>query len=363
MKKLTCEMCGSTDLIKDGGVFVCQTCGCKYSVEEARKMMIEGTVDVRGTVQVDNSAFVQKYLENARRAKEKEDWEETEKYYNMVEQNDPNNIEAIFYSAYSKAKNSLIDRDMDKREAVFKVLKNCISIIDDKYQCDDKEQNEIAIKSMAIDLLKLVNSNFVPSENPTMHMIDVHRTFNMFMDLIEEFHETIVNIEDKNSLPYMYNACIELVEGCKKRNFMVSNKERSDKLFDKWLEEQKEGLKQIKRDAYWAEHKEEKERLESEKTALNEQIAGVNKAMENLEEIKVVKELKIQIEALKNEKNALGLFAGKNKKIIQAQIDNLTIEYHDAENKQEKILEPMRMRMTILCEKLAVVNAELKKVR
>ena len=92
MKQLTCEMCGSTDLMKDGGVFVCQTCGCKYSVEEARRMMVEGTVDVRGTVQVDNSAFVKKYLENARRAKEKEDWEETEKYYNMVEQNDPNNI-------------------------------------------------------------------------------------------------------------------------------------------------------------------------------------------------------------------------------------------------------------------------------
>ena len=51
MKQLTCEMCGGTDLIKDGGVFVCQTCGCKYSVEEAKKMMIEGTVEVQGTVQ------------------------------------------------------------------------------------------------------------------------------------------------------------------------------------------------------------------------------------------------------------------------------------------------------------------------
>ena len=43
MKKLTCEMCGSTDLVKEGGVFVCQSCGCKYSVEEAKKMMIERT--------------------------------------------------------------------------------------------------------------------------------------------------------------------------------------------------------------------------------------------------------------------------------------------------------------------------------
>ena len=145
MKQLTCEMCGSTDLMKDGGVFVCQTCGCKYSVEEARKMMVEGTVDVRGTVQVDNSAFVQKYLENARRAKQKEDWDETEKYYNMVEQNDPNNIEAIFYSAYGKAKASLVDSDIYKRQAVFKVLANCISIIDDKYEIERREENKVAL--------------------------------------------------------------------------------------------------------------------------------------------------------------------------------------------------------------------------
>ena len=53
MKQLTCEMCGSTDLMKQDGVFVCQTCGMKYSVEEAKKMMIEGTVDVQGTVKVN----------------------------------------------------------------------------------------------------------------------------------------------------------------------------------------------------------------------------------------------------------------------------------------------------------------------
>ena len=68
MNQLTCEMCGGTDLIKQDGVFVCQNCGMKYSVEEAKKMMIEGTVDVQGTVKVDNSAFVQKCLSNARRA-------------------------------------------------------------------------------------------------------------------------------------------------------------------------------------------------------------------------------------------------------------------------------------------------------
>lgn len=39
MKQLTCEMCGSTELVKQEGNFVCQNCGTKYSVEEAKKMM------------------------------------------------------------------------------------------------------------------------------------------------------------------------------------------------------------------------------------------------------------------------------------------------------------------------------------
>ena len=37
MKQMVCEMCGGTDLIKQDGVFVCQTCGTKYSIEEAKK--------------------------------------------------------------------------------------------------------------------------------------------------------------------------------------------------------------------------------------------------------------------------------------------------------------------------------------
>lgn len=40
MKRLTCEMCGGTDLVKQDGVFVCQYCGTKYSTEEAKKQII-----------------------------------------------------------------------------------------------------------------------------------------------------------------------------------------------------------------------------------------------------------------------------------------------------------------------------------
>ena len=46
MKRLTCEMCGGTDLMKQDGVFVCQSCGCKYSDEEYRHMIIDRMWDM-----------------------------------------------------------------------------------------------------------------------------------------------------------------------------------------------------------------------------------------------------------------------------------------------------------------------------
>lgn len=41
MKKLQCELCGSVDIIKvDNDVFQCQSCGCKYTSEQAKALML-----------------------------------------------------------------------------------------------------------------------------------------------------------------------------------------------------------------------------------------------------------------------------------------------------------------------------------
>ena len=160
MKRLTCEMCGGTDLIKQDGVFVCQYCGTKYSVEEARKMMIDGTVDVQGTVKIDNSAFVQKYLENARRAHSKEDWEEVEKYYNMVEQNSPNNMEAVFFSSFGKAMLSLTDNEYFKREQKFGVLNRSISVINDYFEVSGENKEEV-LRKISDAIEKMYSVTFV----------------------------------------------------------------------------------------------------------------------------------------------------------------------------------------------------------
>lgn len=162
MKKLVCELCGSDDIVKQEGCFVCQQCGTKYSIEEAKRMMMEGGDAAPGiTVKVDNTSFVERYLQNARRAKAKEDWEETEKYYNMVEQNEPTNIEAVFYSAYGKARTALISEDYYKKEAVFRVLQNTISVISDDFVVEKAEEEKPLLEQIKTDIAGLYKSNFV----------------------------------------------------------------------------------------------------------------------------------------------------------------------------------------------------------
>ena len=223
MKKLTCEMCGGTDIIKDDGVWVCQTCGCKYSTEEAKKMMVEGSLDVSGsTIKIDNTSFVQKYLENARRAKQKEDWEEVEKYYNLVEQNDPTNIEAIFYSSYGKAKQALLTNDQFKREDSFKVLANSISIIDDNYDINNELENIQIIKKISEDIFSMQYSNFVYTETKHDLGFDLWNTYiplkittdnkNETLDLFKYLHlafiESLLNILEL----YNDNNCDKIIE-------------------------------------------------------------------------------------------------------------------------------------------------------
>lgn len=57
--------------MKQEGVFVCQSCGCKYTVEEAKKLLleVEGVVSVQGTVQVDRSSEINNRIQCAGKEK------------------------------------------------------------------------------------------------------------------------------------------------------------------------------------------------------------------------------------------------------------------------------------------------------
>ena len=131
---------------------------------------------------------------------QKEDWDEVEKYYNLVEQNEPTNIEALFYSAYAKAKASLVVNDIYKRQAVFKSLNNTVSIIDDNFDITKAVENEQMIQQISNDICKMPASDFVYTQKTDGYgnkSDDRHMTYTLFRSLHMVYIETLKNILKK----------------------------------------------------------------------------------------------------------------------------------------------------------------------
>ena len=90
-----CPNCGaSIQLDDDRNEGFCSYCGSKIKVQEAQKLMIEGTV------KVDTSDELANLYQIARRAKDADNSENACKYYDMILVKDPNSWEATFYVTY-----------------------------------------------------------------------------------------------------------------------------------------------------------------------------------------------------------------------------------------------------------------------
>jgi hypothetical protein len=181
MKQMVCEMCGGTDLVKQDGVFVCQTCGTKYSVEEAKKMMIEGTVDVSGsTVKIDNTDAIENYFKMAENAYESSNYKETENYCNKIIEIDPDNYKAWLLKGRSAGWQSTLG-NLRIEEAV-----NCFSKAIDNTTEEEKTdvKNDVAseLAKLSFALVSLTCDNYAKnaSQRNGLQIIDALELVNKY---------------------------------------------------------------------------------------------------------------------------------------------------------------------------------------
>lgn len=188
MKQLTCEMCGSTELIKQDGFFVCQTCGTKYSVEEAKKLMVEGTV------KVDNSDRIKNYLELARTAKDEDDSTTAAKYYALILEEMPNSWEAKFYSTYYAAMECKVKEAYEMCVKMEKLANSVLTAIktNEPENLHAKYVLEVADKMNEISLMfARGNSDSAAKEVPDMLIL--------WGDQLEEKFSNISDITSKSA--------------------------------------------------------------------------------------------------------------------------------------------------------------------
>lgn len=108
MKKIVCDLCESTEFTKEGGFFICQGCGTKYSLEEAKGMMreVEGAGPVSAGAPVTavpmgnpNQQQIDNLLILATNAYSASNNEEAEKYCNRAIEYDAMCYKAWFLKA------------------------------------------------------------------------------------------------------------------------------------------------------------------------------------------------------------------------------------------------------------------------
>lgn len=220
MKQLTCEMCGSTELMKQDGVFVCQTCGTKYSVEEAKKMMVEGTVEVKGTVKVDDSSKIDNYYKMAESAYNAGNKKEAENYCNKIIEIDPENYKAWFLKGKAAGWQSTLanDRIQETMDCFSQAIKNIPEAEKDELE-NVKKEAASDITSLLTALMQLSCDNFAkfPSKdneaeilNNAQKIILYHaQASTSFGELAQGLDRKIADMMDTASLDAWNNVTVK----------------------------------------------------------------------------------------------------------------------------------------------------------
>ena len=384
MKQLVCEMCGSTDIVKQDGLFVCQTCGCKYSVEEAKKMMIDGVVEVTGTVKVDNSDRIEKILINAKRAFDDRKFSEAQNLYGQILNEDPENATAIMYQGlslgwqgntvryYMDKTGAAVERAVDiahkqmsdgeefagfAKEALVNILnlgqalnnlcmQNIHRAIQNSRSAIERHGKRTSLYSSYSEWLQ--ESNNIQNRMNT----EVDKQFAImdttYMIVLSSYEKVIKNT---SKVEYYKETFYKEIDTSLKQLISLKDSLRSTRFvtkaqllsvtvnsYLKKKEDIKAAEKKRKIEEYWQEHKEEKKALDTERTQLAEEERELEKQEKEYtgqedslkrELAKMVpaaeekEEITNKIKQLTLERSKLGLFKGKEKKAIDSQISDL----------------------------------------
>lgn len=387
MKRLTCEMCGSTDLVKQDGVFVCQSCGCKYSVEEARKMMIEGTVEITGTVQIDNSAMINNYLKLAENACNGKNGQTAYEYTSKVLEMEPENYKAWHLQA--RALEFLVDEN-NERGAEFKAAgENALKFSPEEEKANFEQELyamnlRVAVKGFIETNKKmhnLVQSNMPISNSQIDRIMESHTPYHFlamdvpYENLVKDYG-MIYNLKECASL-YSDIMKVRFDGLCKADPMFALNTSKIGFQKPFWSTKQEEIAKKAAADnlvyrkeerrkkiqAYWEEHYKEYETLINKKKDLQNQIEVLKKSSEESSLNHELNELAEKIENVKLAKKNAGIFNLKEKKKLQEQIDTLENMLHKKQEEYREENNRINKKIDEVMPQLKDIENELNKDR
>ena len=380
MAQIICEVCGSTELKKQDGEFICQGCGMKYSLDEVRKMMGGGGAPAAPAV-VNKASEVEKLLVLARRAREDENRENAEKYYGMVLMEDPDNWEAYFFQIYYRAMQTTLGNIERALVSVTNAVDRTLLLL--KKQDEQEVKNGLSIlidytarmaEIMSVEAIGLYYRTMSDSSSKRDCRNRVTGARNLLYKVECSMKEIFT--EERMMLAQLQKRYCEFSQ--KYRDHMWKNVEYQDDVsrlqnainsYESELKKQEVERKRKEQETrnaqYWQEHAEEKAALDAEQAELSAKLAALKQA----EDIKLQpllekrEKLTNKRSELEAQRDSLGLFKGKEKKALTEQIEVVKAERSALINQINQIAADGRQERSSMRIRLSVINEELTKPR
>ncbi|MBQ7625209.1 MAG: hypothetical protein IJS65_08035 [Clostridia bacterium] len=368
MKQLKCDMCGSTDFVKDEGFFVCQGCGCKYTVDEARKMMTDNgddaTAEGAKTERSDKRENLTRLLKEAIADNR---YDNAGSYCSELMLISPDNPEVIALQGFvALGKEEIIT---DVPSACVNAIKRMMTVLPD-YNASFEEKRDMVnglkdtLKGVAVFKKDFYNEQIKNLEaqkqgwNPNRES-SLQSTYAKMILLGNVFQQNEAKADlEREKAKGVHDRGLEMqISKIREKKQKIDNYMTTfEKEVDTFLEEEERRCKAAAKAAYWEAHKEEKAELENKRAVLTEQIKPISEeiikkrteleVIENelrtaqLPSVAKARELRNKILELSDKRKSLGLFKGKEKKEITAEIDELNRQMPSTEeiNKEKQEL-------------------------
>ena len=354
-------------------------------------MMVEGTVDVSGsTVRSITNEKIENLRTLADRAKAEGDTETAAKYFEELLKEDPNNWEANFYTIYYAAHNIKITQIGSAANRVSNIIDTVYSLIKENLHTPDEQKaagrevayavanfssylipnatNNLGTTTESID--KAVDEWLVPICLMNIHVGDSLVKYFGDYEIAEKAYAVVANFTGME-ITETGRQVMDLA-----KNRLIPIREEKAK---KELEEKEAIAAATKRrtEEYWACHEEERKQLEAQMESLlenrkhlNSQVEALRKEMDNVPSIAVRDEKQKVMGDLKEQLKSLGFFKGKEKKSIQARIDELKHEMEQLTASIESEKAPLQQKISELMgevrkldEQVGTITIELTKER
>lgn len=212
MKAISCEMCGD-NLIKKGDVYECQSCGTKYTAEEAKKLLVE----------IDNTDRVKRLYKLARTARDDNNIVDAQKYYDEIKVECPEDWEAAFFSLYFRLCQSKVFQIV----TVAKTMQNSLNTIFQLTSAiSDKQERVTAVQIISIYTRTLADSLYKTALD---HVNEFFSTTNSSSaNTLHEFGDRAIASAELLHTLSTYMTAFESMDNKQKiRKYIIDNEKRA----------------------------------------------------------------------------------------------------------------------------------------